>query len=76
MHEYVSAKDSKDRLDPDIAQGYWFLERFVPEWTSHENFPRPESPYYEDCLMRISDLAWFYFIGESPYMDGGGFDTL
>jgi len=68
---YHVALDYKgaDSLPTWIAHGFWFCDTLVRDWTTHENFPRPEQEYYEKSLLLLSDLAHFLFVCESPYSD-------
>ena len=55
-----------------VAEGFWYLDWFVREWSSHPNFPRPHGEaYYEAAYGRLHDLAWWLFMGESPYEGKG-----
>lgn len=66
-----------DKLDRWIAEGFWFIPDFVQTWTTHPNFPRVHSEeYYDKAYERMRDLAWWFFMAESPYMDGTGFDPI
>ncbi len=62
----------RENIPTNIAQGFWFCDTWIKDWTSHDNFPRPERQYYEESLELVHDLAYFLFLGESPYED----DTL
>lgn len=54
-----------------LAEGFWFVPDWVPMWTSHPNFPRPYSKeYYDRAYERLHDLAFWFFVGESPYVEG------
>jgi hypothetical protein len=72
MFDVASKIRDADSIDHWVAQGFWFCDTWVREWTSHLNFPRPEEGYYEASLQLLHDLACFLFICQSPYMD----DTL
>ncbi|MFJ8917318.1 hypothetical protein [Amycolatopsis sp. NPDC102389] len=59
-----------DRLERWMAEGFYYTSRFVRDWTSHPNFPRPEPErYYEDCLQRLDDLADWFFHGFHMYVE-------
>ncbi len=68
---YKVAKDfrGKDLIETWIAQGFWYCDTWIREWTSHPNFPKPPEPEYSDALELIHDLAFLLFSGESPYQD-------
>ncbi|MEV4754986.1 hypothetical protein AB0J86_07720 [Micromonospora sp. NPDC049559] len=53
-----------------LAEGFYEVSHFVPDWTGHPNFPRPQPrEYYEDCLERVADLADWFFRGEHAYQE-------
>ena len=55
-----------------IAQGFWYYDHFIKDWSTHPNFPREHTEqYYEEAYRLIHDLAYFLFIGESPYQGDG-----
>ena len=59
-----------DQLDRWIADGFYEVSRFVRNWTSHPNFPRPEpEQYYHDCIERLDDLADWFFRGYHVYRE-------
>jgi len=77
MQTYCEQSDHPDTLERWIAEGFWFIPRFVRDWTTHENFPREHAAeYYERAFERLDDLAYWYFMGESPYEDNTGFAPL
>jgi hypothetical protein len=71
---YDVADEARGQLSIEtwIAHGFWFCDTWIPDWTSHPNFPRPSQEVYRDAIELIHNLAYFLFIGESPYKD----DTL
>ena len=57
------------QLSREIASGVWYISDFIKSWTENENFPKKYSAaYYEKSYELIGDLAYFYFISESPYL--------
>ncbi|HEX8612752.1 MAG TPA: hypothetical protein VF800_15805 [Telluria sp.] len=71
MQEYIEKRPESETLERWIAEGFWHLDHFVKEWCSHASFSRPyEQQYYEDAYERLHDLAYWLFVGESPYIDG------
>jgi hypothetical protein len=59
-----------DRLDRWMAEGFYYVPRFVRDWTTHPNFPRPQpQQYHEDCLQRLDDLADWFFHGWHVYQE-------
>ena len=60
-----------------MANGFWYVPSFVREWTTHPNFPRVHSTeYYQKAYERLDDLAYWFFYGESPYLNGTGFEPM
>ncbi|WP_090436669.1 hypothetical protein [Duganella sp. CF458] len=71
MQDYIERRPKSESLERWVAEGFWFLDHFVKEWSSHASFSRPyERQYYEDAYERLHDLAYWLFVGESPYEDG------
>ena len=60
-----------------IARGFWYILRFVREWTTHPNFPKIYPiEYYDRAYQRLDDLAFWFFFGQSPYIDNDRFDPM
>lgn len=77
MRAVCEEYEGADQLDRDLAEGFHALATWVPEWTSHPNFPRPEpESYYTACLERLSLLAYWFFTGGSPYIEGHIWEDL
>ena len=77
MKHCCEEHSTQDKVDRWMASGFYELSIFVREWTTHPNFPRPYSPvYYEKAYQRLDDLAHWFFHGESPFLDGKGFDEI
>jgi len=67
MKACCESTETSDTLDRQTAQGFWYCSRFIPQWTSHERFPRHFSAEYYKCAYQLLDgLADWYFFGESP----------
>jgi len=50
-----------------IARGFWYVPRFVREWTTHPDFSKTEpTKYYDDAYQLLDDLAFWFFFGKSP----------
>jgi hypothetical protein len=72
MEDCAVAHQERDVIERWVAEGFWYLERFAPEWSSHPNFPRPhEEEYYKRAYERLHDLSYWLFVGESPYQGNG-----
>jgi hypothetical protein len=69
MYDVADQARGKDTIETWIAHGFWFCDTWIRGWTGHPDFPRPEKNRYENALELISDLAYFLFVGESPYED-------
>jgi len=55
-------------LQREIASGVWYISTFIKSWTEHENFPKKFSQeYYNKAYELINDLAWSYFMADSPF---------
>jgi hypothetical protein len=55
-----------------LAEGFWYIPQFVRNWTTHpawKETTQTEPQYYEDAYQRLDDLAYWFFIGESSYID-------
>ena len=66
-----------ETLDRWMAEGFWYVPTFVRDWTKNQNFPRSHPPeYYDSAYERLDDLAYWFFYGESPYLNGTGFDPM
>ena len=64
-------------LERWLAAGFWYLQDFVKEHTSHQDFYKPYSQnYYEWAYKRLDDLAYWFFLGESPYIENKGFEPF
>lgn len=71
-------KHSKtDTLERWLAEGFWYVQRFVRDWTQHPQFPRPyPADYYERAYRRLDDLAEWFFTGSRPAEPGTGFERI
>jgi hypothetical protein len=70
-------QSSAEQIERWIARGFWYIPRFVREWTTHPNFPKPYPiEYYDRAYERLDDLGFWFFFGQSPYVDNTGFDPL
>lgn len=64
-------------IDRWLAGGFWYLSFFVKDWTTHPNFPKKEpDDYYAKAYERLDSLAYWFFMGESPYEGAQGFEPL
>ena len=66
----TECKRTKENLNlsRDTASGIWYISDFIKNWTEHQNFPKEfTEEYYEKAHELINDLAYSYFMAESPY---------
>lgn len=77
MRDCAAAHEGCETIERWIAEGFWYVEGFVRDWSSHANFPREfEDSYYEDAYERLRDLSYWLFMGESPYEAGHEWPAL
>lgn len=72
MYDVADEAKGQPSVETWIAQGFWYCDTFIRDWTSHPNFPRPPEDAYRDAIEIVHNLATLLFFGESPYKD----DTL
>lgn len=72
MYDVADEVKGKPSVETWIAEGFWYCDTFISDWTSHPNFPRPPEKAHQDAIELVHDLAYLLFTGESPYKD----DTL
>jgi hypothetical protein len=69
MQQCAAEHENCEKMERWIAQGFWYVEGFARDWSSHENFPRDfEARYVEAAHARLCDLSYWLFMGESPYL--------
>jgi hypothetical protein len=73
MYDVAEEVKGQPSIETWIAEGFWYCDTFIRDWTSHPNFPRPPEDAYQDALALLSHLASFLFTGQSPYKND---DTL
>src|SRR5262249_57673260 len=77
MEKCAVAHEGRDVIARWIAEGFWYLETFVPDHSGHPAFPRPHGDeYYESAYERLHDLSYWLFVGESVYEGGGALEPL
>lgn len=59
-----------------VAEGFWYVSWFVPQWAGHPAFPRPDEEYYSRACERLFDLASWLFTGDHPQEGGGPLEAL
>lgn len=77
MQTYCEESSHPDTLERWIAEGFWSTPSFVRDWATHASFPREHAEdYYAQAFERLDDLAYWYFLGESPYEGNARFEPL
>lgn len=77
MKRCAEGTSSEPKLERWVAEGFWYVPRFVREWSTHPDFPKVHSDeYFNKAFTRLDDLAYWYFMGHSPYQDGIHFEDL
>ena len=70
----LAGQDTRERW---MVEGFWILSDWLSDWTSHPNFPRPESvEYYEAAIRRMQDLQYWFVMGESLYEPDHAWEPL
>lgn len=73
MYALVRERDAEEPIQRWIAEGFWYLDTSVRDWSQHESFPREhESAYYEKAYELLHNLAYWLFVGESPCEEDKG----
>ena len=71
MKIYCQNEVGAELVERWIAMGFWYIPQFTRDWTTHPNFPRVHSEdYYQKAYRLLDDLAYWFFMGESPYEEG------
>src|SRR5947207_593197 len=72
MYVVAEKHQTHSSIERWIAEGFWYCDHFVKDWSTHPNFPREHTEeYYGEAYRLLDDLAYFLFRGESPYEDDG-----
>jgi len=69
MYDVADEVKGQSSIETWIAQGFWFCDTWIKDWTSHPKFPRPPEEAYRDALALLNQLADFLFTGQRPYTD-------
>lgn len=76
MEACAAAHAGRETIERWVAEGFWYVGWFVPEWSRHKNFPRPEVAYHQRACQRLWDLSWWLFTGNHPREGGGPLDPI
>jgi len=77
MLQYLRERPPDAPIPRWVAEGFWFLDGWVRDWSSHPCFPKHHGDeYYAAAYERLHDLAYWLFTGASPYEGASGFDPL
>ncbi|NHZ83353.1 hypothetical protein F2P44_29365 [Massilia sp. CCM 8695] len=70
MQRYLESADHGDRLERWMAEGFWLHDDMVKVLSSSPGFRNQLGQAYLDAAyQRLSELAHWFFIGESAYQD-------
>jgi len=69
MYDVADEARGKPVIEAWIAEGFWYCDTWLKDWTSHTNFPRLPEREHRDAIELIHELAYFLFTGDSPYED-------
>jgi hypothetical protein len=72
MYDVAEEVKGQPSIEAWVAEGFWYCDTFIRDWTSHPNFPRPSEDVYRDAIELVHNLASLLFTGLNPYND----DTL
>lgn len=67
MYDIADEVKGQPSIETWIAQGFWFCDTWIRDHTSHPDFPRPPEEAHQEALELLDALAYFLFMGESPY---------
>jgi len=77
MHVYCLKHAGAVVVERWLAEGFWYLSTFTRDWTTHPNFPRIYGEtYYLQAYAQLDDLAYWFFVGSSPYEERFIFEPL
>jgi len=69
MYDVAFDSQAESCFEKWVAEGFWYCDTWIKEWSSHPNFPAPEVGQHEKAIALLHDLAWFYFMQDDPYRD-------
>ena len=61
MYQVADTFHHQEEIDKWIAEGFWFCDTWIREWTMHSYFPQPSPEQHEGALNLIHDLAFYLF---------------
>jgi hypothetical protein len=77
MEKCAAYHQGRDDIERWVAEGFWYLEGFTKDWSTHPSFPRSHGEeYYQTAYVRLRDLSYWLFVGESPYEGGDPLEPL
>jgi hypothetical protein len=77
MKVYCEEHAHDEHVERWVAHGFWYLQLFTREFTTHPHYPKSHPPaYYEAAHQLIDDLAYWFFVGEHGYQDEKSLDLL
>ncbi|MBC8104562.1 MAG: hypothetical protein H7Z41_18460 [Cytophagales bacterium] len=69
MEECCRARADEDLLPRWMAEGFWYVPSFTRGHTNHpawKSYLATDPDYYKAGRERLDDLAFWFFLGESP----------
>ncbi|MDQ1833765.1 hypothetical protein [Massilia scottii] len=77
MQRYLESAGHGEHLERWIAEGFWLHDSMVRELSSSPAFRNELGQDYLDAAyQRLSELAYWFFIGESIWQDDPGLDYI
>lgn len=69
--EDKAGRSGEECLARWLAEGFWYVPSFTRDWTSHDawrDYVARDPDYHAACLTRLDELAYWFFVGESPLL--------
>ena len=67
MYDVANEVRGSETLETWIAEGFWFCDTWIRDWTGQPNFSRPQQQEHLDAVELIHDLSYLLFTGDNPY---------
>jgi len=72
MLQFCTLKATEETVPRWLACGFWEIPLFTRDWTAHPawiNTIQGDPTYYEKAYERLDALAFWFFTGDSFYID-------
>jgi hypothetical protein len=77
MRRVCEQSEGWEELPRWLVEGFWCCADWVPAWTAHPDFPRPEPrSYYDKAVERFRDLQHWLVTGQSIYQPSHVWEEL